>query len=120
MEFNRCKSFIKTMECAALGVPLFASDCEPYSRVMPKDQLFSSGDDLKEKLIKLKFGVKGESSATAYRRIVERQWKWLNSPCKEGDFYLKNYWLEDNLQNVWIPLFKLRQKGLTLSLKSFI
>lgn len=120
MEFNRCKSFIKTMECAALGVPLFASDCEPYSRVMPKDQLFSSGDDLREKLIKLKFGVKGESSAAAYRRIVERQWKWLNSPCKEGDFMLKNFWLEDNLLDIWVPLFKLKQKTLNVSLSGFV
>ena len=37
MEFNRCKSFIKYMECATLGVPLFASDYLPYSRVMPKE-----------------------------------------------------------------------------------
>jgi len=35
--FNKCKSFIKYMECAAIGVPLFATDCLPYSRIMPKD-----------------------------------------------------------------------------------
>lgn len=35
-EFNFCKSHIKTMECAALGIPLFATDCLPYSRVMSK------------------------------------------------------------------------------------
>jgi hypothetical protein len=34
--FNYCKSFIKYMECAAIGVPCFATNCEPYSRVMPK------------------------------------------------------------------------------------
>lgn len=44
MEFNRCKSHIKYMECAALGVPLFASDYLPYSRVMPKQQLFTTSD----------------------------------------------------------------------------
>ena len=34
--FNFSKSFIKYMESAALGYPLFATDCLPYSRVMPK------------------------------------------------------------------------------------
>ena len=92
IEFNRCKSFIKTMECAAIGVPLYASNYEPYKRVMPKEQLFNASDDLREKLMKLKFG-----SAGLYKNIIEKQWAWLNSPCKEGDFNLKNFWLEDNL-----------------------
>ena len=35
--FNFCKSFIKTMEAAAIGVPLFATNCLPYSRVMPRE-----------------------------------------------------------------------------------
>lgn len=48
IEFNRCKSFIKYMEAAALGVPLFASNYLPYSRVMPEKQLFSSADELKQ------------------------------------------------------------------------
>lgn len=86
IEFNRCKSFIKTMECAAIGVPLFASNYEPYSRVMDKRQLFTTGAELKDKLMKLKFGTSGEGSAGAYRKIIEQQWHWLNSPCKEGDF----------------------------------
>ena len=114
-EFNFCKSHIKTMECAALGVPLFATNCLPYDRVMDKDFLFDTADELKEKLIKFKWQSNG-----AYKNMIEKQWKWLNSPTKEGDFQIKNYWLEDNLANVWVPLFKLRQKGVTLSLKSFM
>ena len=114
-EFNFCKSHIKTMECAALGVPLFATRCLPYSRVMPDDQLFDSSDELKEKLEKLKW-----TSSHIYEDKIEKQWKWLNSPCKEGDFFIRNYWLEDNLQNVWLPLFKMRQKGVKISLKNFI
>ena len=46
IEFNFCKSFIKYMECAALGIPCFATDCLPYSRIMPKAQLFSNSDQL--------------------------------------------------------------------------
>ena len=114
-EFNLCKSHIKTMECAALGVPLFATNCLPYSRVMDRSQLFDTSDELKSLLLKLKF-----SSVKAYKDVIERQWKWLNSPCHEGDFDIRNYWLEDNLQNVWIPIFKMRQKGLNISLKGFI
>lgn len=114
-EFNFCKSHIKTMECAALGIPLFATDCLPYSRVMDKSQLFNTSDELKEKLMKLKF-----MSAGTYRGIIEKQWKWLNTPCHEGDFNLNNYWLEDNMNNVWMPIFRMRQKGLKISLKSFM
>ena len=119
-EFNFCKSFIKTMECAALGVPCFATNCEPYSRVMPAAQLFDTGDELKEKLAKLKF-----SSSGVYHDIIQRQWQWLNTPHDEGDFTaekgrrIKNFWLEDNL-NVWIDLFRLRQKGMTVSLRRYV
>jgi hypothetical protein len=102
------------MECAALGVPLYATNCLPYNRVMPNDRLFNDSTDLKEKLLKLKF-----MSVGSYKSIIEQQWKWLNSPCHEGDFDINNYWLEDNLNNVWIPLFKLRQKGFRMSLSNF-
>lgn len=114
IEFNRCKSFIKTMECAAIGVPLFASAYEPYKRVMPDSQLFTTGDDLREKLLKLKFGSSG-----AYRKMIEQQWNWLNSPHREGDFQLKNFWLEPNI-DIWLGLFKLKQKTLQISLNAFV
>ena len=54
------------MECAAIGVPLFASNYEPYKLVMPRDRLFSSSDELKQQLLKLKFG-----SAGVYKSIIE-------------------------------------------------
>lgn len=114
-EFNFCKSFIKTMECAALGIPLFATNCLPYNRVMDKDFLFDTSDELKDKLMKFKWQSNG-----VYKNIIEKQWKWLNSPTIEGDFQIKNYWLEDNLANVWVPIFKMRQKGITISLTSFM
>lgn len=70
--------------------------------------------------MKLKFGTGGYgSSASIYRKIIDSQWKWLNSPCHEGDFDLKNFWLEDNLQ-IWIDLFRLKQKTLKISLDSFV
>lgn len=113
MTFNYSKSFIKTMEAAAIGVPLYATNCLPYNRVMPEAQLFDTGSELKEKLLKLKNG-----SAKIYEDIINRQWKWLNSPCHEGDYDIKNFWLEDNL-NIWIDMLRLRQKTLTVGMNGF-
>lgn len=112
--FNFSKSFIKFMECSAIGMPLFATNCLPYDRVMPKEQLFDTQDDLKAKLIELKY-----ASTDKYKSIIEAQWRWLNSPCREGDYNLKNFWMEDNLQ-IYIDLLRLRQKTLPVSLKAFI
>lgn len=111
--FNRCKSFIKTMECAALGVPCLATRCMPYDRVMQDRQLFTGGDELREKLLKLKF-----ASAGVYEKTIESQWKWLNSECEEGDFRLRNFWMEDNLQ-IFTDLFRLRQKSINVSMDFF-
>ena len=100
-EFNRCKSNIKYIESCAIGVPLFASNCIPYKGTLPENQLFSSQDDLKNKLLKLKFSSIGE-----YRKMIEQQWTWLNSPIQSGDFNLRNWWLEDNMR-IWFKLFRL-------------
>ena len=113
MVFNYSKSFIKYMEGASVGVPVYATNCLPYNRIMPEDQLFDTADELKQKLLKLKF-----TSTNIYKDKIERQWNWLNSPCKEGDFQIKNYWLEDNL-NIYIDLFRLRNKTLSISFDSF-
>ena len=113
IEFNRCKSHIKYMECAALGIPLFASNYLPYNRVMSSSQLFNSSKELTEMLTKLKF-----SSVGSYSDLITRQWKWLNTPCDEGDFHLNNYWLEDNL-SIWINLLKLKQKAVAVSMQRF-
>lgn len=113
-EFNLSKSFIKTMECAAIGVPLFASNCTPYDRVMDASQLFDTGEELKQKLLKLKF-----SSSHIYKEIIERQWNWLNSPCIEGDFQIRNFWLDDNIP-ILMNLFKPKVKYRTLSMNMVI
>lgn len=98
------------MECASIGVPLFATKCLPYTRVMDDSQLFDTQDDLEKMLTKLKF-----MSAGSYRKLIERQWTWLNSPATEGDFKLKNFWLEDNL-GIYINRFKMKQKTIRVSL----
>jgi hypothetical protein len=105
MEFNRCKSHIKYLECCASGIPLFASNLLPYSGVMKREFLFDDGKELKEKLLKLKF-----TSSGAYKSIIEENWKWLNTPRRDGDFNIKNGWLEDNL-GIWIDMFRLRPRA---------
>ena len=74
MEFNLCKSHIKFLECCALGVPLLATRLLPYDGTVPDKFLFSSGDELKAKIMEMKF-----ASAGVYRNIIESNWKWLNS-----------------------------------------
>ena len=113
MEFNRCKSHIKFLECCASGIPLFASNLLPYSGVMRREFLFDDGNELREKLMKLKF-----SSAGVYRKIIEENWKWFNTPTRDGDFNIKNGWLEDNL-NIWVDLFRLKPKAPTCSMKLY-
>lgn len=114
IEFNRCKSFIKYMECAALGIPLLASNALPYNRVMNKRQLFNDASELREKLLEIKF-----ASVGWYQKLIEGQYKWLNTPCKEGDFKIKNFWLEDNL-GIFIDLFRMRNKCIDMSLGIYL
>ena len=92
------------MECCASGIPLFASNILPYKGVMPEKQLFSTQEELKDKLMELKFCSNG-----AYGKCIEAQWKWLNSPRIDGDFKLNSSWMEENL-GVWMSLYQLNNK----------
>lgn len=114
MEFNLCKSHIKFLECCALGIPLLASRLVPYDGTVPDKFLFSSGDELKSKILEMKF-----VSAGVYRNIIETNWKWLNSSKPDGDYVIRNGWLEDNM-DIWMQIFKMRQKGPKISLKDFL
>lgn len=103
-EFNRCKSPIKYLECCALGIPILAQRMLPYVGLVPDNQMFSTQEELKERLNKLKF-----MSIGAYNKIIDAQWKWLNSPHKDGDFNLVSYWMEQNL-GVWNRIFRIGQR----------
>ena len=113
MEFNRCKSHIKYLECCASGIPLFASNLLPYSGVMKRDFLFDTEDELQQKLLKLKF-----MSSGAYRSVIEENWRWLNTPKLDGDFNVKNGWLEDNL-GIWVDMFKLKPQAPLCSMRIY-
>jgi len=51
--------------------------------------------------------------------MIDGQWKWFHTPRKEGDFQIKNFWLEDNL-GIWIDLCRLRPKTAVFSASSVI
>ena len=112
-EFNYCKSPIKYMECAALGVPLLAKKCHPYITCMDDNWMYTDNNELLEKIRKLR-----NMSNGIYRKTIEKNWQWLNSKHKDGDFMVNNYWLEDNMQ-IWLDLFRLRQKYLHVSFNAF-
>ena len=112
--FNRCKSNIKYLEAAAMGIPLFASDIPTYSNYMPKNQLFKDADDLYDKIMKFKTGSVG-----VYESIVKSQWKFLNSKHEECGIKSPNWWMEDNI-GVWMRLFNMRKRGVTISMSRFL
>lgn len=114
MEFNLCKSHIKYLECCALGIPLLASRLLPYDGIVPDKFLFSSGEELKAKILEIKF-----ASAGVYRSMIDSNWKWLNSPKMDGDRMVQNGWLEDNM-GVWMDIFRMRQKCVNVSMKKFL
>lgn len=112
-EFNKSKSNIKFLESCAIGVPLYAPDMITYSPYMPKAQLYSSSDELLEKVLKLK-----SMSSTVFEDIIRRQYRFLNSPFQEVQCSLKNWWLEDNM-DIWMKLFRLPYKSMLCSLDKF-
>ena len=77
-DFNKSKTHIKYLEACALGILLYAPDMITYSPYMPKDQLYSSKEDLLEKLKMLK-----KMSTQTFSEKIHNQWKWLNSPTVE-------------------------------------
>lgn len=113
-EFNRCKSNIKWLECAALGIPLLAQNINTYSNYMPEKQLFNDSNDLLEKIQWLQ-----KMSANVYSSIIDDQWKWLNSPHNEGGWNSPNWWLENNYEP-WIKLWRMRHKSSEISLAKYI
>jgi len=55
----------------------------------------------------------------SYREMIERQWKWLTSKRREGDFDVNGFFLEDNMR-IFMDRYRLRQKSLMVSLAGFV
>lgn len=114
-EFNLCKSNIKWLESSALGIPLFAPNLSTYNKYMPETQLYVDQEDLKEKLLKLKFG-----SAGLFEKIIESQFRFLNTPHSECGVKSQSWWLEDNLRLWGGRFFSMRKKPQTISISKFL
>lgn len=113
-EFNRCKSNIKYLECAAMGIPLIAKNMLTYNKYMPAKQLYNTSQDLKIKLMQLT-----KMSNKDYSDMIEKQHEYINKPVFECGWQLKNWWLEDNM-TPWVILWTLRKKSAKLSIKKFM
>lgn len=81
---------------------------------MPEKQLFNNAADLYEKIQWFQ-----KMSASVFGDIIENQWKWLNSPHKEGGWNSPNWWLENNYEP-WIKLWQMRHKSSELSLAKYV
>ena len=55
--------------------------------------------------MKLKFG-----SAGVYKKIIETNWNWLNTPRTDGDFKITNSWMEDNI-GMWLSIFSMERRS---------
>lgn len=113
-EFNRCKSNIKYLEAAAIGVPLFAQNMITYSKYMPENQLFNNSEDLHKKLLEFKFMSVGK-----FESMIEAQWRFLNTPHNECGIPANSWWMEDNI-SAWMAVFGMKKKAPTVSLSKFI
>lgn len=113
--FNHCKSEIKYLECAAIGAMLFAPNCLPYSEHVPASQLWTSNEDLIDKLLSLY-----DKSDEDYASIIGNQYMFLNQPMSHpGAPTLKNMWLDDNLE-VWKRVLFMPRNGLKVPIKNIL
>lgn len=101
--FNRCKSNIKILECAALGYPFFVQNLDPYAKYTP--YTFDNEEDLAKKLDS--FFRQNKYFA---RDIARKNFEMLNTPHPEGN----GWWMRPNLQQ-WHAVFTIRQNTCTIS-----
>lgn len=114
IEFNRCKSNIKYLEAAAIGVPLFAQDMITYQKYMDKEFLFKDSSDLKKKLYSLK-----NSTTKDFQKIISDNYAYINTPHNECRHPARNWWMEDNI-NQWMDLFSMRQKCKNIRFSTYL
>lgn len=104
--FNRCKSNIKWMEMAALGIPMIGQNIVTYNKFT--DQVFDTTDDIDNWIDKL-FFRKDSRDFTANMIIKNRQIIDGNGP--NG-----SWWLEQNISKFY-QLYTLQQKTINLNIE---
>lgn len=106
--FNRCKSNIKILECAALGYPFFVQNLDPYSKYTK--YTFDDANDLSKKLDDL-----FRQNKYIARDIARSNYEMLNKQHEEGN----GWWLTPN-RNIWHSVFTIRQNTCEISLNDLI
>lgn len=104
--FNRCKSNIKWMEMAALGIPMIGQNIVTYNKFT--DQVFDTTDDIDIWIDKM-FFRKDSRDFTANMIIKNRQIIDGNGP--NG-----SWWLEQNIGKFY-QLYTLQQKTINLNIE---
>lgn len=113
--FNHCKSDIKYLECAAIGALLYAPNYMPYTEHVPKDQLWTSNDDLRNKLFDL-----AKMNDDEYLGKIHVQYDFLNKPMQtQGAPLLNSMWLDDNI-DIWKQILFMPRNGLKITLKQIV
>lgn len=106
--FNRCKSNIKILECAALGYPFFVQDLSPYSRYTK--YTFKDENDLAYKLEDL-----FRQNKYFVRDLTRANYEMLYAAHEEGN----GWWLSNN-RHAWHSIFTIRQNTCEISINSLV
>ncbi len=106
--FNRCKSNIKFIEMASLGVPCICQDLEPYRKYT--DLRFDDSNTLDNKVSELL------SSKQTYMDIVRHNYDIIVNGDSNAP---KGWFLENNIQD-WIKLYCINQKVLEFDITNIL
>lgn len=108
-EFNKCKSNIKFLEFAALGIPMAGQNISTYNRYTKL--VFDDGNDI-DKLCNNLFFEK--DSAEYYRNVIVQQRNIIDYPSKISP---NGFWLEKNFKTYY-ELFTLPQKTISIDINA--
>jgi hypothetical protein len=102
--FNRCKSNIKFIEMAAMGIPAICQNLDPYQGLT--ESLFNTSNDLQNWIDKLLSNKKAYMDKIKHdRNVVDNGDK--NAP--------RGWWLENNMDK-WIDLYTINQRTISFDL----
>lgn len=107
--FNRCKSNIKLLEGAAIGVPVLAQDLPCYSKYTTNT--FNSNDELLDNLSSTVFNTK-----YVYRDLIKGNYNFLF----ERHYDAPNGWWFENNKETWLNIFKMRSRPMELNFEKII
>ncbi len=103
--FNKCKSNIKFLEFAALGIPMVGQNISTYNKYT--DMVFNDANDLDNIINKLFFA---NNAATTYKNLILNNRNIIE---KGNELAPQGYWLENNSAK-FVELYSLPQKTIKM------